>query len=177
MRDRAQLRRAEKPDVACTLARAEVPSPALNRFLYASVGGAWHWQDRLPWTWAQWLQWLDTPDVQTWVLSVRGTPAGYCELQKQNGGDVEIAYFGLMPQFTGQGLGRYLLSETIERAWDMDAQRVWVHTCSLDHAAARSNYEARGMTQYKEVTVLKEVAEIPPGPWPGASAPHPDPRT
>src|SRR5205085_12689870 len=103
-------------DPTATFVRAEIPSPPLNRFLYTSVGGAWHWQDRLPWTWAQWLSWLDTPDVETWVLSVHGTPAGYCELQRQSGGDVEIAYFGLLPKFTGRGLGKYLLSETIERA-------------------------------------------------------------
>ena len=172
MRDRAAHARAPSPDPAASLVRAEIPSPALNRFLYTSVGGDWHWVDRLPWTWAQWMNWLDTPDVQTWVLYLRGTPAGYCELQRQAAGDVEIAYFGLLPQFTGRGLGKYLLSETIERAWDMGAQRVWVHTCSLDHASALANYKARGMTQYKEVTVMKDVPEQTPGPWPGAQAPE-----
>lgn len=167
MKDRTQLRPVTKPP-DCALTRAEVPSPALNRFLYTSVGGAWHWWDRLPWTWEQWLQWLDTPDVETWVLSVRGTPAGYFELQRQNGGDVEIAYFGIAPDFFGKGLGKYLLAASIEHAWEMGAKRVWVHTCSLDHPAALANYRARGMSLYKEETVMKDVPASPPGPWPGA---------
>ena len=78
-----ELKRSPVPDPAPQIVRAELPSPALNRFLYTSVGGAWHWIDRLPWTWAQWLTWVDRPELQTWVMYVSGTPAGYFELEKQ----------------------------------------------------------------------------------------------
>lgn len=177
MRAPEALRRAAAPPPAPLILRAEIPSPALNRFLYTSVGGAWHWVDRLPWTWDRWMQWLDRPAHQTWVMYVAGTPAGYFELEKQ-GGDVEIAYFGIAPGFIGRKLGGYLLGVTIEKAWAMGARRVWVHTCSLDHPAALSNYRARGMTVYREETQMKEVAAAAPGPWPGAEgpaspAPHP----
>lgn len=168
MRARAQLRPAVVPQPEPLILRAEEPSPALSRFLYTSVGGAWHWRDRLPWTWAQWRDWLDRPEVQTWVLYVRGTPAGYIELEHQPGNDVEIAYFGVAPAFIGRKLGGHLLGVGIARAWDMGAHRVWVHTCSLDHPAALANYRARGLTVYREETVMKEVALTPPGPWPGA---------
>lgn len=173
MREPGQLRRAAVPQPAPQIVRAEMPSPALNRFLYTSVGGPWHWRDRLPWTWARWMQWLDRPEVQTWVMYVSGTPAGYFELEQQAGGNVEIAYIGVAPDFLGRRLGGHLLTVSIETAWSLGAQRVWVHTCTLDHPAALSNYRARGMTVFKEETELKDVADTPPGPWPGADAPLP----
>ena len=167
-RSREHLRASKLPVIPAQIVRAEIPLPELNRFLYTCVGGPWHWRDRLPWTHAQWLKWLDRPQLQTWILYVSGTPAGYVELEAQEGGDVEIAYFGVAPPFLGQQLGSHLLSVGIDRAWDMGARRVWVHTCSLDHPAALANYRARGMTVYREATEEKEVAPNPPGPWPGA---------
>lgn len=170
MRAPEQLRPARVPEPAPQIVRAEIPSPALNRFLYTSVGAGWHWVDRLPWNWERWMQWLDRPTHQTWVLYVSGTPAGYFELERQ-GADVEIAYFGVAPQFMGRKLGGHLLTRTIEQAWAMGAKRVWVHTCSLDHPAALANYKSRGMTVFKEETEMKPVADTP-GPWPGAQAPY-----
>lgn len=171
MRSPDQLRPARVPEPLPQLVRAEIPSPALNRFLYTSVGGDWRWTDRLPWSWERWMQWLDRPTHQTWVLYVSGTPAGYFELERQSD-DVEIAYFGIAPQFIGRKLGGYLLTRTIEQAWAMGAKRVWVHTCSLDHPAALANYQARGMTVFRQETGMKPVADTP-GPWPGAQAPRP----
>ena len=80
---------------------------------------------------------------------LRGTPAGYFELDDQDG-DVEIAYFGLLPQFLGKGLGGGFLTAAVEKAWEMGAARVWVHTCSLDHPNALKNYQARGFQIYRE---------------------------
>lgn len=167
MRDPALLARARVPHPAPTILRAEVPLPALNRFLYTAVGGHWYWRDRLAWTYERWMAWLDRPELQTWVMYVRGTPAGYVELERQDHDDVEIAYFGLMREFIGRGLGGHLLSEGIARAWETGARRVWVHTCTLDGPAALANYEARGMQRYREETTSIDVPIDPPGPWPG----------
>ncbi|MFT4046727.1 MAG: GNAT family N-acetyltransferase [Solimonas sp.] len=161
------LRRAPVPRPAPLVMRAEAPLPMLNRFLYSAVGGHWHWRDRLGWSYARWMRWLDRPQVQTWVLYVQGTPAGYVELEKQAGDDVEIAYFGLMREFSGRGLGGHLLGVGIERAWQMGARRVWVHTCSLDGPHALANYEARGLVRYHQETKPVERLAAPDGPWPG----------
>lgn len=168
MCDRAALRRSPIPDPAPRFELARVPLPEFNRFLYTAVGGDWYWRDRLPWSHARWMQWLDRPEVQTWVLYVEGTPAGYVELERQAGDDVEIAYFGLIPRFVGQGLGGHLLSEAIRRAWDLGAARVWVHTCSLDGPAALANYLARGMRIYAERRSEPLDPGKADGPWPGA---------
>lgn len=156
------------------LIRAGVPSPALNRFLYTAVGGDWYWVDRLAWTWGEWREWLDRPELETWVAHHTGTPAGYFELELQSGDSVEIVVFGLLPNFTGQGLGGYLLTQAIHRAWRLKpgVRRVWAHTCSLDHIGALGNYLARGFKVFKEETAMVDLSEHPPGPWPGAGRPQ-----
>ncbi|MGH8461915.1 MAG: GNAT family N-acetyltransferase [Stenotrophobium sp.] len=167
-----ELRPARVPDPAPLIMHAQMPLPALNRFLYSAVGGDWHWTDRLGWSHARWLQYLDRPQLQTWVMHTCGTPAGYVELEAQAGGDVELAYFGLLPQFIGKGLGGHLLSVAIRRAWEMHAvKRVWVHTCTLDGPQALTNYQARGMVIYKSETVDKELAETPRR-WPDDTDAH-----
>ncbi len=134
------------------LIRCEHPSPEFHRFLYAQVGAAWRWIDRLEWSDERWLAYLDRPEQQTWFGLVGGAPAGYFELEAQPGGSVEIAYFGLLPRFIGRGYGGALLTSAVERAWDMGARRVWVHTCTLDHPSALANYRRRGFRLYKEET-------------------------
>jgi GNAT superfamily N-acetyltransferase len=172
MTHRDQLRPAARTYPDAEIRRAEVPCPEFSRFLYSAVGGDWHWRDRLSWSYSRWLAWLDRPEVETWVAYVRGTPAGYVELELQPGGHVEIAYFGLLPQFIGQGLGGQLLTHAITRAWDMGAGRVWVHTCSLDHPGALANYQSRGLRVFREEEKWILLPDEPPGPWPGAERPR-----
>ncbi len=158
-------RRIDRPGVV--VGKVPAPMPELNRFFYTAIGGDWFWIDRLPWSYQQWMDYLNRPELQTWVLSVDGVPAGYFELEKQPGDNVEIAYFGLLRQFVGQGLGGFALTATIERAWAMSASRVWVHTCTLDHPSALVNYQARGFRMYKQETKPEDLPPAP-GPWLGA---------
>jgi GNAT superfamily N-acetyltransferase len=161
MTDRAQLCPAPEPDLEVDLVQARNPSPELGRFLYSAVGGSWYWIDRLAWTDEQWAERLGA--VETWVAYVDGRPAGYYELDPTVAGEVEIAYFGLLPAFIGRGLGGWLLSRAIERAWQLAPRRVWVHTCTLDAPPALRNYQARGMRIFKEETVIQELPAWPPG--------------
>jgi GNAT superfamily N-acetyltransferase len=164
----AELRpkRSERRDVAVCL--IDPPLPELNRFFYTAVGGDWFWIDRLPWTYQQWLDYLTQPGMETWMLTAARVPAGYCELRTQPGGDAQVAYFGLLPQFAGLGLGGHLLTVAAERAWELGARRVWLHTCSLDHPAALPHYTARGFRVYHQESTSKELPPRAPGPWPGA---------
>jgi GNAT superfamily N-acetyltransferase len=163
----AELRPRRSPRTDLVVARVDPPLPELNRFFYTAVGGDWYWTDRLPWTRARWREYLTRRGVETWVLSAGGTPAGYFELDPQPAGDVEIAYFGLLPSFVGGGLGGHLLTAAVERAWAMGVRRVWVHTCTLDHPSALANYTARGFRVYRTETAAQELPPEPPGPWPG----------
>jgi len=137
--------------------QVKIPCPEYNRFLYSAVGRVWNWFEKLSWTEKQWQEHVNQPGLETWVGYVSGTPAGYFELDKQSNNNVEILYFGLLPEFIGRGLGGHLLTAAVRRAWATGAKRVWVHTCSLDHPAALANYKARGFSLYKQETEFKEL--------------------
>jgi GNAT superfamily N-acetyltransferase len=124
-------------------------SIGLFRALYADVGREYRWVDRLAWTDDEVRAYLADPAVTIWLLTVSGTRAGYFELRRDADGGVEIAYFGLLPGFTGRRLGAHLLTEAVARAWSMGARRVWLHTCTFDHPAALPNYLKRGFTVFK----------------------------
>jgi GNAT superfamily N-acetyltransferase len=167
MTSRGQFRPASAAG-AFALVQAQIPCPELNRFLYAAVGARWYWYVRLSWDRARWLAYLDRPELETWVAYVSGTPAGYFELERQGADDVELAYFGLLPGFVGQGLGGGLLTAAIARAWDLGATRVWVHTCDLDHPRALPNYQARGFQIFRVEQEMAELPDQPLEPWPRA---------
>jgi GNAT superfamily N-acetyltransferase len=122
------------------------------RYLYAEVGRNYHWVDRLGWTDAQITEHLGRPEVTLWVMYASGSPAGYFELERHEDGSTEIAYFGLLQEFIGRGLGGHLLSLAVRQAWSTGAGRVWLHTCTLDDAAAMPNYLKRGFKPFKQET-------------------------
>lgn len=162
----ADLRPPAALPTGLTVAPVPVPSPELNRFFYVHVGHEWCWVDRLGWSRDQWLERLSTPGYQTLIISVEGIPAGYAELAQAADGAVEISYFGLLPQWTGRGLGAAALTLVVQYAWTLGATRIVLDTCSLDHPNAIRNYEARGFRVVKTEERVKEVPILPPSPWP-----------
>jgi GNAT superfamily N-acetyltransferase len=118
------------------------------RALYRDVGRDFLWRDRDAWTNQELATWLDRSDVEVWVLRSQERIAGYAELVRHPDASVEVAYFGLMEWARGAGLGGWLLTRSVERAWTMGAARVWLHTCTLDGPAALPNYVARGFRAY-----------------------------
>ena len=122
-----------------------------NRDLYRRVGEPWRWFDKRDWSDAQWEEYGLAPELRTFAAESEDELAGYYELRPDGEGGVEIAYFGLLPQFIGRGLGGALLTHAIETAWQTSPppSRVWVHTCNRDHPQALANYQARGMSIFK----------------------------
>ena len=123
-----------------------------NREMYFKVGEQWKWIDKRPWTDEQWQNWANDPNLRTFAGYCENEVAGYYELRRDEAG-IEIAYFGLLPEFIGRGLGGAFLTCAIENAWAWPPtpSRVWVHTCNRDHPNALANYEARGFKIYKRV--------------------------
>jgi GNAT superfamily N-acetyltransferase len=163
-----QLRPLPCPGTHVRVEQAEIPSPELSRFLYTAVGGPWFWTGRLDWDYARWKAYLDRPAVETLVIYASGTPAGYVEMERQADDSVEVTCFGLLPGFIGQRLGGFLLSSGLARAWAQGAERVWLHTCTLDGPHALANYRARGLQVYDKKTELWDMPDVMPGPWPGS---------
>jgi GNAT superfamily N-acetyltransferase len=128
------------------------------RYLYGEVGRLYYWTDRLPWTDDEIRAHLARPEIKLWVMYAEGAPAGYFELERHKDGSTEVAYFGMIQEFLGRGLGKHLLTEAAERAWSEGANRVWLHTCTLDHAAALPNYIKRGFAPFKQETYIAAVS-------------------
>ncbi len=149
MTDPRALRPGRAPSGDVHVARRDPCEPEFWRYLYATVGEAYRWVDRLIWSDEEIRAYLTDPAVSLWVLTVGEAVAGYFELRREADGSVEIVYFGLLPEFTGRGLGGYLLTDAVERAWASGARRVWLHTCSFDHPFAIQNYLSRGFTVFK----------------------------
>ena len=126
----------------------------LNKFFYKNIGKKHKWIDRLVWTENQWIDYVSSKKVKTYVLKHKSDLAGFFELifhSEEN--EVEIAYFGILEEFQNKKLGSYLLSQVIQKSFKRDIDRVWVHTCSLDHKNALNNYIARGMKIFKTETI------------------------
>ena len=126
----------------------------LNKFFYKNIGKKHKWIDRLVWTENQWMDYVSSEKVKTYVLKYKGDLAGFFELifhSEKN--EIEIAYFGILEEFQNKKLGSYLLSQAIQQSFKSDINRVWVHTCSLDHKNALNNYIARGMKIFKSETI------------------------
>ena len=139
----------DRQDVRVT--KVEIPTPTLNHYFFVNVGRPWKWYSRLSWKLSDWQRWAKNENVHTYVGYIQGSPFGYIELDQQ-GDNVELAFFGVLPQYIEYKLGGFLLSEAIRLAWQLNPKRVWVHTCSQDHKFALSNYMARGFSIYDKVT-------------------------
>ena len=159
---------AKPPAVPIEVTRSAIPCPEWNRFFYTAIGGDWFWVDRLAWTYDEWKAHVSRADVETWVAFTSGTPVGYFELEGTAGAEIEISYFGILPQFAGMGVGGNLLAAAVRRAWAKPARKVWVHTSSFDDPRALRNYLARGFKLVREEISLKDLPDVTPGPWPGA---------
>ncbi|HER26269.1 MAG TPA: GNAT family N-acetyltransferase, partial [Rhodospirillales bacterium] len=132
--------------------RAHKPTAAFYRYLYTGVGEPWMWWQRSVLGDRELLALIDPEKVEVYVLYVAGTPAGYFELDLKQFPSIELAYFGLMPQFTGIKLGPYMMGLALETAWAHGPDRLWIHTCDMDHPAALTLYQRSGFEIFAEET-------------------------
>ena len=138
-----------------TLFEAEKNNFDLNKFFYKQIGKKHQWVDRLIWQDKNWIEYVSNKNLKTFILQKNNDFVGYFELLF-NKNECEIAYFGILEEFIGNGYGGFLLSEAI-RIGFKNANRIWVHTCSLDHPNAIENYKSRGMKVFK-TEILKRKA-------------------
>lgn len=144
--------RAPRPQpVGAQVLRPAKLTPAFYRYLYNAVGSTWHWHDRRDLSCETLALLIAASGVEVYVLYVEGAPAGYVEFQIEDH-QVKIVYFGLIPDFIGQGLGGFFLDWAVREAWSKGVSRVWLHTCSLDHKAALSNYLRAGFEVFRTDT-------------------------
>ena len=149
-----ELVESKKPSNNLILELIDPPNFQLNKFFYKEVGKKHHWVDRLVWNDKQWIEYTSNENAKTYVLKENKDLVGYFELifhKEKN--EIEIAYLGLLEEYHNKKLGSYLLCNAIKKSFSEKPNRVWVHTCSLDHKNALSNYISRGMKIFKKETI------------------------
>ena len=144
------LKKTPKPHEDYSINLLDPDNFQLNKFFYKNIGKNHNWVDRLVWSEKQWIDYVSNPKVQTYILKAKGDLAGYFELISHfELKEVEIAYLGLLKDYQNKKLGSYILSAAIKNSFSNKPNRVWVHTCSLDHKNALNNYIDRGMKIFK----------------------------
>ena len=144
------LSEIDKPSNNFDVRLVDPPDFQLNKFFYKQIGKKHRWVDRLIWNENQWIEYINYSKVKTYILQDYNNLAGYFEqIFDQKKLECEIAYFGILQDYVGKRLGGYLLSQAIKKSFAVGANRVWVHTCSLDHKHALKNYLSRGMKIFK----------------------------
>lgn len=156
-----QRRSTMAPVGKLAILRAEHPTVSFYRYLYNTIGEAWTWTDRRQLDDEALRAIIHAPLVEIYVLYVAGVPAGYVELDRRREDNVELAYFGMVPEFMGRGLGSYFLDWGIWAAWAHEPARVWVNTCTLDHPRALPLYQRAGFVAYKQQVEMVATLDAP----------------
>jgi ribosomal protein S18 acetylase RimI-like enzyme len=144
------LKEGEKPSADYSLDLIDSINFQLNKFFYKNIGKKHKWVDRLTWSEEKWINYVSSENVKSYVFKHKDDLVGFFELifHLENN-EIEIAYFGILEEYQNKKLGSYLLSEAIKKSFKNNVNRVWVHTCSLDHKNALNNYISRGMKVFK----------------------------
>lgn len=133
---------------APVLRRVAEPSVDWYRGLYRAIGEPWLWFSRLTMTEGELARTLNDPAVEVYAIDDGGAERGIVELDFRNAGECELAFFGLVPESVGQGLGARAMTETAVRVAASDVERFWVHTCTLDHPGALGFYRKHGLVPF-----------------------------
>ncbi|SIN90503.1 Acetyltransferase (GNAT) domain-containing protein [Parasphingorhabdus marina DSM 22363] len=149
------------------------PAPAAADYLslFRKVGEPWLWASRLYMDEATLFTQINHPDVDIYIVEEGNRFVGMLELDFRERGQCEIAFFGLVPEMAGGGHGRWLMSETLRKAWRKGIQRVWLHTCTADSPKALPFYMRSGFSAYKRELEMMADPRLT-GHLPRDAAPH-----
>lgn len=134
--------------VGAEVRRAHRPTVSFYRYLYRTIGEEWTWTARRLMTDALLTAIIHDPKIEVNVLWIDGVPAGLAEMDRRSQPAIELAYFGLVPDFIGKGLGGFFLNWAVDHAWSARPKRLWLHTCDLDHPNALPIYQRAGFEIY-----------------------------
>jgi hypothetical protein len=147
---RSNLKESNCKEKNLEVIQEKKPKIDFCKFLYKEVGRDFFWKDRLRWSNQDWLDYINNDFFKLYILKQNNKLAGYYELvYDPKVASMEIPYFGIFREFYGKGMGGYLLTDAILKSFNEKINKVWVHTCTLDHPNALKNYLARGMKIFK----------------------------
>ncbi len=154
----AEIKLSNKPKGICKIKIKNPPDFQINKFFYKQIGKSYRWIDRLIWDDLKWMNYTKNTNLETYIMTDNEELIGFFELLfHPETRKCEIAYFGILDQYIGKKYGGYLLSEALRLGFRNNTKKVWLHTCSLDHKHALSNYLSRGMKIFKSETINIDI--------------------
>jgi GNAT superfamily N-acetyltransferase len=144
------------PDTS--LVRLARPSVGFYRYLYDTVGAPHVWWLRRALPDNSIAPLLADPAISIHVLYRGGEPAGFFELDGRARPDMNLSYFGLVPQAVGKGLGAWFLRAAVDEAFRGSNRGVTVNTCTADHPRALPTYLRVG---FRPMRSVREVWDVP----------------
>jgi len=150
-----RVSRHPPPGARLSLLRAEAPPVHFYRYLYDIIGRKWFWVERKRLSDTALAAIIQHPEVHVYLLLSGGVPAGLAEVDFRSLPDqASLAYFGLVPEFVGRGLGRYFLDWAVDAAWSREPGKVILNTCDLDHPGALPLYQKCGFVPVGQKAVI-----------------------
>ena len=126
----------------------------INKFFYRQVGKEHFWRDRLLWSDKEWNKYINNKNLETGIIKLGGELIGFYEQEyHRDKNEIELIQMGILKEYQGKKFGSFLLEYIIYEAFSKNAERIWVHTCSLDHKYALENYISKGFKIFKEETI------------------------
>jgi GNAT superfamily N-acetyltransferase len=150
--------RRDDPPGSWSLRKVDAPALAWYRDLFRRVGENWLWFSRARMSDAELATIIHAAGIEVYALVVDGRDEGLLELDFREPGQCELVYFGVTSSLIGTGAARFLMNRALERAWSGGVQRVWVHTCTLDHPSALAFYQRSGFIPFRRQV---EIADDP----------------
>ena len=126
----------------------------INKFFYRQIGKDHFWRDRLLWSDKEWSKYVDNNNLDTGIMKLDGELIGFFEQEfHKEKNEIELIQMGILKEHQSKKFGSFLLKYIVHKAFDKNVERVWVHTCSLDHRHALDNYLSKGFKIFKEETI------------------------
>ena len=138
--------------------RLKAPDLDWYRDLFRRIGEPWLWFSRLRMRDDELQAIIHSDDVDIFALSYNEVDAGLLEFDRRRMPDIQLTFFGIVPELIGKGAGRALLQYGLAAEWKRHPQRVWLHTCTHDHPRALEFYGKAGFVAYKRGI---EIADDP----------------
>ena len=123
----------------------------INKFFYRQVGKEHFWRDRLLWSDKEWNKYVSNNNLETGIMKINNNLVGFYEQEfhvLKN--EIELIQMGILKEYQEKKFGSFLLKYIINKAFARKVNRVWVHTCTLDHKHALNNYLSKGFSVFKE---------------------------
>ena len=126
----------------------------INKFFYKQVGKDHFWRDRLLWSDKEWSKYINNKSLLTGVMKIDNELIGFYEQEyHETKNEIELIQMGILKEYQGKKFGSFLLKYIINEGFNKNVERIWVHTCSLDHKYALDNYLSKGFKIFKEETI------------------------